>query len=103
MGGNLARNDFIIIMNEQRRNLTPRQLENCLKFYVQQSNLPIEIRPHKLRHSYATHILDNDADLRLVQELLGHASLRTAQIYTHVNSTVLQLAYQKADARAQFA
>ncbi|MDR2812211.1 MAG: tyrosine-type recombinase/integrase [Puniceicoccales bacterium] len=91
---------MFIIINEQGGNLTPRQVQNRLKFYLQQSNLPMDISPHKLRHSYATHMLNNGADLRLVQELLGHANLSTTQIYTHVNSAALQRAYRKAHPHA---
>ncbi|MDR0418265.1 MAG: tyrosine recombinase XerC [Puniceicoccales bacterium] len=90
----------LIIISEQGKNLTPRQVQNRLKFYLQQSNLPMDISPHKLRHSYATHMLNNGADLRLVQELLGHAHLSTTQIYTHINSSVLQRAYRRAHPRA---
>ncbi|MDR0740591.1 MAG: tyrosine recombinase XerC [Puniceicoccales bacterium] len=89
-----------IIINGQGENLTPRQVQNRLKFYLQQSNLPMDISPHKLRHSYATHMLNNGANLRLVQELLGHAHLSTTQIYTHVNSATLQRAYHKAHPHA---
>jgi integrase/recombinase XerC len=89
-----------IIINGQGENLTPRQVQNRLKFYLQQSNLPMDISPHKLRHSYATHMLNNGADLRLIQELLGHAHLSTTQIYTHVNSAILQRAYRKAHPHA---
>ncbi|MDR1906910.1 MAG: tyrosine recombinase XerC [Puniceicoccales bacterium] len=99
MGGNFSRDDFVII-NEQGRNLTPRQVQNRLKFYLQQSGLPMDISPHKLRHSYATHMLNNGADLRLVQELLGHAHLITTQIYTHVNSVALQRTYKKTHPHA---
>jgi integrase/recombinase XerC len=99
LGGNWERNAFIIV-NDRGGNLTPRQVQNRLKFYLQQGNLPMDISPHKLRHSYATHMLNNGADLRLVQELLGHANLSTTQIYTHVNSRVLQQAYRKAHPRA---
>jgi integrase/recombinase XerC len=92
--------DSLIIISDRGKNITPRQVQNRLKFYLQQSNLPADISPHKLRHSYATHMLNNGADLRLVQELLGHANLSTTQIYTHVNSAALQRAYQKAHPHA---
>ncbi|MDR1366874.1 MAG: tyrosine-type recombinase/integrase [Puniceicoccales bacterium] len=98
-GGNFFP-DVLIIIGEQGKNLTPRQVQNRLKFYLQQSNLPMDISPHKLRHSYATHMLNNGADLRLVQELLGHAHLSTTQIYTHINSSALQRAYKRAHPRA---
>ncbi|MDR1591169.1 MAG: tyrosine-type recombinase/integrase [Puniceicoccales bacterium] len=99
IGGSFSPTMFVIV-NEQGGHLTPRQVQNRLKFYLQQSNLPRDISPHKLRHSYATHMLNNGADLRLVQELLGHANLSTTQIYTHVNSAALQRAYRKAHPHA---
>lgn len=99
MGGKIFPNAFVIV-SKRNGKLTPRQVQNRLKFYLQQSNLPMDISPHKLRHSYATHMLNNGADLRLVQELLGHANLTTTQIYTHVNSAALKRAYDNAHPRA---
>jgi len=77
-----------------------RQVQLMLKRYLDLADLPHDLTPHKIRHSYATHLLNAGADLRLVQELLGHASLNTTQVYTHVSVARLKEVYNKAHPRA---
>ena len=89
-----------LFINKGRSRLSPRSIWLTLKRYLRHTSIPIAISPHKLRHSFATHILDAGADLRSVQALLGHASLSTTQIYTHVTVERLKNAYDDAHPRA---
>lgn len=85
-----------LIPNKAGRALTARSAQLTMKKYLEAAQLPLNMTPHSCRHSYATHLLQNGADLRVVQELLGHASLSTTQKYTHVNIRFLQNIYHKA-------
>ena len=89
-----------LFLNKSRKRLGHRSIWLLLKTYVREAGLPASLSPHKLRHSFATHLLDNGADLRSVQSLLGHASLTTTQIYTHVTTERLKRAYDAAHPRA---
>lgn len=89
-----------LFLNERGRPLTPRDVERRMKIWLAAADLPADLTPHKLRHSFATHLLDSGADLRMVQEMLGHASLATTQIYTHVSIERLKDEYMKAHPRA---
>lgn len=89
-----------LFLNKSRKRLSARSIWLAMKKYLQAAGLPANLSPHKLRHTFATHLLDNGADLRSVQTLLGHASLSTTQIYTHVTAERLKKAYNTSHPRA---
>ena len=89
-----------LFINKSRRRLSSRSVWLTMKRYLAHAGIPSNLSPHKLRHSFATHLLDAGADLRSVQALLGHASLSTTQIYTHVTVERLKKAYNDAHPRA---
>jgi integrase/recombinase XerC len=89
-----------VFLNHHGRKLTVRGLEYILSQMAKRSGIALQIHPHQLRHTFATQLLDNGADLRTIQELLGHATINTTQIYTHVSKEALQKEYRAAHPRA---
>jgi integrase/recombinase XerC len=89
-----------VFLNKNGGRLTSRSVGRLLEKYLAHAGLDTRASPHTLRHSFATHLLDRGADIRSVQELLGHRSLGTTQIYTHVTTTRLRDNYRKAHPRA---
>ena len=90
-----------VFINQRGGRLTTRSVQLRLKQWAQQRGLPDRVHPHKLRHSFASHMLESSGDLRAVQELLGHANLSTTQVYTHLDFQHLAKVYDGAHPRAR--
>jgi len=93
--------DEALFLNRRGERLTRQGLWQIIKGYAKAAKLGIEITPHTLRHSFATHMLSGGADLRSVQELLGHANISTTQVYTHLTTEHIRRAYEKSHPRAK--
>ncbi len=89
-----------IFLSVRGRKLTPQRVWQLLKRYAARAGLDANVYPHLLRHSFATHLLAGGADLRIIQEMLGHADISTTQIYTHVDSSHLRSVHKKFHPRA---
>lgn len=89
-----------VFVNQRGKQLTTRGVQYIMEKQARLCNMTIHVHPHMFRHTFATHLLDNGADLRVVQELLGHSSLSTTQIYVHVTQERLKQAYIDAHPRA---
>ncbi len=90
-----AKDDHVFV-SQRGKQLTTRGIQYLMQKHADAIGMTMKVHPHMLRHSFATHMLDNGADIRIVQELLGHASLSTTQIYTHVSTNRLKKAYLEA-------
>jgi len=89
-----------IFINQKGGTLTDRGVRDIVERYIRKSALNLKVSPHVFRHSFATHLLNRGADLRSVQELLGHSSIATTQVYTHLTIDTLKAVYDKAHPRA---
>jgi len=89
-----------VFLNNRGERITTRSVARIVEKHLKQAGIQIKMGPHGLRHSFATHLLNSGADLRVIQELLGHASLSTTQRYTHLNLDQLTAVYDKAHPRA---
>ncbi|HIE36232.1 MAG TPA: tyrosine recombinase XerC, partial [Candidatus Omnitrophica bacterium] len=94
-------NNPFLFVNQRGKPLTDRGVRLIVERYIKKVFLSLKVSPHTFRHSFATHLLNRGADLRSVQELLGHSSISTTQVYTHLTIDILKKIYDKAHPRAK--
>lgn len=99
LGGNLT--EVALFISQRNKRISPRTVQQRLNYWGQQQGLHGNLHPHKLRHSFASHMLESSGDLRAVQELLGHANLSTTQVYTHLDFQHLAKVYDATHPRAR--
>jgi integrase/recombinase XerC len=90
-----------LFLNQKGAKLTNRAIQYRLKYWAEKNNIPENIHPHLLRHSFASHVLQSSQDLRAVQELLGHSNISTTQIYTHLDFQHLAKIYDQSHPRSK--
>lgn len=95
-----AKGGAAVFLNHRGARITTRSVARVVEKYLKAASIPVRMGPHGLRHTFATHLLNSGADLRAIQEMLGHASLSTTQRYTHVNLDQLTAVYDRAHPRA---
>ncbi|MFP3974863.1 MAG: tyrosine-type recombinase/integrase, partial [Dehalococcoidia bacterium] len=94
-------NTSTLFINRYGQRIVQRRIQHIIKKYARQAGISGKVSPHMLRHTFATHMLDGGADLRVVQELLGHANLSSTQIYTHVTRSQMRSSYLEAHPRSK--
>jgi site-specific recombinase XerD len=92
--------DSPVFINKTGYRLQTKMIRNVINDIVEKIELPKKVTPHMFRHSFATHLIENGADLRVVQELLGHASISNTQIYTHISMQHMKEVYDQSHPRA---